>query len=104
MIELAQLPVAPVDPMAGWISLVVQLGALGILAYVVMYLAPQLMREVRADRAGMDERHARTLELLQTKFEARTSLTVAAIERQTERLERAMQAVCKSQENRRGPA
>ena len=102
---LADLPISPADPMAGWISLIIQTGALGILGYVVLKLAPQLIREAREDREKMEDRHYRAMEVLQSKFEARTALTVGAIDRQTERLEKAMQMVCKAtQENRRGPS
>lgn len=75
---------AQLDP--NWLQVILQLGALGILAALILVIYPKLTRESSEERAKRDKQHAETIEKLQEKFDERNRALVDAVERQTERL------------------
>ena len=71
------------DPTLPWIQLFVQTGSLGILAYIVARLVPQLSKEARQEREAKDLLLQRMVDALQMQFAARNQALVEAIARQT---------------------
>lgn len=72
------------DPMSGWPSLILQGGAFMLLAYVVIRIAPSMMKDMRDERETRDLRFERVVALLQTSFLERNATILDAIKRQTD--------------------
>jgi hypothetical protein len=97
-------------PLGGWDVVVLQFGAFGLLSYVIVILAPQLLRELMADRKARDqseleertkrdkdareERQAREMTfvnvvtVLESKFGERNSQVIRQMELERESCER----------------
>ena len=73
----------PVDPFGGWISLLMQAGALGLLAVIVIKLFPQQQRDLQSERERRDALFTAALTAAQEKFSDRNKLVVEAIKEQT---------------------
>lgn len=78
----------------GIMSVVIQGGALSLLAYVIVYLAPRLLREereeralrekeYRAEREARDDKFERIVSSNEVKFEQRSAAMVTSINDQT---------------------
>ncbi len=75
---------AQVDP--NWLQVILQFGALGILAALILVIYPRITRESREEREKRDAVFTQQMESLQQRHDSRNAALVAAIERQTERL------------------
>lgn len=89
------------DALTPWMSLTLQAGAFGLLVYIVVRLYPSEAKEARDERERRETRlqaitnvYAETMQevvdKLQRGFEDRNSKVVAALEKQTERMEAAL--------------
>jgi type II secretory pathway pseudopilin PulG len=74
------------DPLGGWMTVVIQGGALGLLAVLIIYILPREAENNRKEREAREILQNRTLETLQEKFETRNAKIVDAIENQTRTL------------------
>ncbi len=75
---------AQVDP--NWLQVILQFGALGILAALILVIYPRITRESREEREKRDAVFVQAIASLQARHDERNAALVAAIERQTERL------------------
>lgn len=75
--------VQPTDGLSGWFQVVIQLGALGLLAYLVSVIGPKHFREERDERQQRDNQFLTHAQLLQDKFQDRNALLIQHIEKQT---------------------
>jgi formiminotetrahydrofolate cyclodeaminase len=70
-------------PLGGWGLLVIQGGALGLLAVLIIYILPKESESNRKERESRDAIQVKMIETLQERFEMRNSKIVDAIEKQT---------------------
>ena len=75
-----------VDPISPWFNVLLQTGAFGLLAYIVVLLFPKHSKELRQERENRDKLFSDELEKLQAKFAERNEAITQAINRQTETL------------------
>lgn len=81
---------AEADPLGGWLQVILQGGALGLLGYIVIYIYPRSAAEARMEREGREKAFGSLVALMQDKFEERNQRVVNAIERQTTALNAAI--------------
>lgn len=60
-------------------SLILQAGAFGLLAWIVVYMYPHQVREARAERETRDQRFEALVILIQDKFDERHRAAIDAI-------------------------
>lgn len=88
------LPNALLDP--SWASLIIQGGAFLLLSYVVVFMAPNFMREGREERAMLLDRFEKSLANIQTEFDKRNTAMLAAIrDAWVEEIRRELPSLCK---------
>ncbi len=75
---------AQVDP--NWLQVVLQGGAMSLLALLLLYVVPRAVREIIAMMLQRDAKFTETINLLQLKQDERAEKLVHSIERLTERL------------------
>ncbi len=91
------------DPMGGWGSLVIQGGAFGLLAWIVIVLGPktlkearEALREAREEREHRDAKFVAMAEMQEAKFAERNANIVHEIEKQTAAIMKFLeQSVCR---------
>lgn len=74
---------APTDPTGGWITVVAQLGAVGILAIFLLFIYPREAKSQREERLAVLERFDRLLNLAYQNFRDGNREIVTAIGQQT---------------------
>lgn len=67
-------------------QLILQAGAFGLLCWVVIVLAPNMLRDARQERESRDTRFEQLVNTLQARNDARNDAIVASIQSQTDRL------------------
>ncbi len=75
------------DP--GWFSLVIQVGAFGLLTYMVVVMYPKQQKDLRDEREKRDKLFLAMITDLQARFTERNALVVDAMKEET-RLSREM--------------
>lgn len=73
-----------------WVQLVIQVGSLGLLAYIVIVLAPTAIREARAEREAREKLFAELTHLQQAKFDDRSGAIEAAVQGNTATISKAI--------------
>jgi hypothetical protein len=76
------MPIAQTAIDGGWPNLILQAGSFGLLAILVVWLGPNLFKELRAEREARDVRFENIVSMLQHKFEERNNALIAMIENQ----------------------
>lgn len=98
---------AEADPLGGWMQVVLQAGAFGLLSYIVIVLYPRATKDARDERAVRDESFTSLVSALQEKFENRNTLLAdsireqtkaitAEMKEQTESISRAVSGACRN--------
>ncbi len=96
----------PVDPMAPWISLILQGGGFALAVVIVTILYPRAAKDAREERDKRDQMWLSLVNAIQEKFENRNKVISDAIEKQTDtmttefkasanRIEQAVVNVCR---------
>ena len=71
------------DPLGGWASIILQAGAFGLLAYVVIWMFPSVMKDQAEERIARDRHFAMIVASLQVEFGKRNERIENAIRDQT---------------------
>ncbi len=81
------VPVVPVppDPLGGWGTLVLQGGAFALLAWIVMRLAPAVLKDAREEREKRESIFTAVIGALQDRQDTRNKEIVDAIEKAIDR-------------------
>jgi hypothetical protein len=69
--------------LAAWVSVLVQAGALGLLAVLLTVILPREAAAARQERAASAREFARLVAQLQDRFDSRANELVLAIDKQT---------------------
>jgi hypothetical protein len=80
---LAQVIASPGDPTANWAWILLQGGSFGLLCFIVMVLAPKIIKEAREERQNRDRQFELIVDKLQLSFESRARDLITALEKQT---------------------
>lgn len=75
-----------------WPSLLLQTGCFGLVVYIVTWMYPQHVKEMRAERESRDIRHDASIASMLTEFKGMTIILQERFEARNEKLIKAIEA------------
>lgn len=78
-----------------WWNVVLQGGSFGLLAVLVVYLAPNVFKDMRLERETRDARFETLVNVMQARFEERNNAVIRAVEAHTVIIKEIANRICR---------
>lgn len=87
--------IAQTDPLNGWFGVILQGGAFALLTYIVVWMAPDALKQAREERQSRDAIFSAIIDVIQLKTDERNKELIEAIRSQTTTLTVAIGNSCR---------